>query len=134
MRWLCRLSSNWNVSTEYIQNHIYNSLGDLCLLKDALWVVQRRRYVPTYTTGPYTSQFIRVCLNVFAVYKKSHQHVAQFRAIFERLGKHHASLSLEKCRFGFEKGLLLSQVVSLAGIQPDLAKVEKIREIEESRN
>jgi hypothetical protein len=79
---------------------------------------------------PYLGKFIRVYLDGFCVYGGRANHVEQLRLTFERLTLFQCSLSPEKCRFGFEEGVLLGHVVFARGIKVGPGKITAILALE----
>lgn len=68
-------------------------------------------------------------LDDFAVYSGRDFHIENVQTAFERLLEFCCSLSLEKCRIGFEEGALLGHIVSKEGIRVDPDKVKRILEL-----
>ena len=72
--------------------------------------------------------------NILAKSRKRQDHIATLSAIFDKLEEYKVRLNPKKCVFGVQSGKLLGYIVSMRGIEVDLAKVKAILEMEAPRN
>src|SRR4051812_32339267 len=83
-----------------------------------------------YVLQPYAAKFVSIYLDDIIIYSKSfEQHIDHIKQVFQALREANLKIKLKKCSFCMPNLTFLGHIVERDGIQPDPAKIEKVKDL-----